>query len=176
MLTFISPAFLFVILIPALLVLTGVFLDEALRLEGFMVQSLILRVVVSVPLLIVGGYLSVSSNIYLWRVGKGFAWGDAVTSDETRVLVTKGPYSYTRNPMVLGYTMFISSVGILVGSLSAALIIPLVMLVLESVWIKFVEEPRLEKRFGEVYLNYKRRVPFLIPKLSIRRRKYEPSP
>jgi protein-S-isoprenylcysteine O-methyltransferase Ste14 len=30
--------------------------------------------------------------------------------------------------------------------------------------IKFIEEPELEKRFGDAYLEYKKEIPFMFPK------------
>ena len=159
-------AFIFMILIPTLLVLVGTFLDHVFGLTSFMAEQFALRAAVSIILFAVGGSLAVLSNTYLIKRGKGYAWGDASPSAQTKVLVTAGPYKYTRNPMILGYTMLLSSVGILVGSLFAGVITPLGLLVLISAWIKIVEEPKLEARFGKAYIEYKRKIPFLIPRLQ----------
>jgi len=168
-LSLILAAFAFLFLIPALSVLMGIFLDRLFG-WGSLQCPLYLGVVISAPILAVGGYLTVLSNLYLYRRGRGFAWGDAQPSYETRMLVTEGPYRYTRNPMILGYTLILAAVGVIVGSPAAALIVPPATLIGEAVWIKRVEEPRLERRFGRAYLEYKRRVPFLIPIPKIRRK------
>jgi len=78
--------------------------------------------------------------------------------------VIQGPYSYCRNPMTLGTTMVYVGVAIWLGSLSGlalALIYPVGILI----YIKLIEEKELEDRFGPEYVEYKKRTPFLIPKL-----------
>ncbi|MCD6470121.1 isoprenylcysteine carboxylmethyltransferase family protein [Candidatus Bathyarchaeota archaeon] len=80
-----------------------------------------------------------------------------------RRLVAEGSYAYCRNPMTLGVTAYYLGVSIWIGSpfsigltaLSAALIMA---------YIKFIEEKELEARFGQEYIRYKKRAPFLIPK------------
>lgn len=49
------------------------------------------------------------------------------------------------------------------GSPGAALLV-LLFGVFLVVYIKRVEEPELARRFGEEYLAYKQRTPFLIPR------------
>jgi protein-S-isoprenylcysteine O-methyltransferase Ste14 len=74
------------------------------------------------------------------------------------VLLTRGPYRFTRNPMYvaelalwLGWTLFFGSIGVLIGfgALLATVYFVLVPL----------EESGLESAFGDVYLQYKDRVP-----------------
>jgi len=170
LLLFLTAFSIFIVILPILLVLAGMFLDGILGLTGLMDQYYAQRLILAVAFFIVGGYLAVASNIYLWRVGRGYAWGDISPSEETENLVTSGPYKYCRNPMLLGYFLLLSAAGLLVGSLSSALLIPLTVLILEALWIKMVEEPKLEERFGDAYIEYKRRVPFLIPRPWRRRR------
>ena len=167
-LIFISAFLIFMIIIPILCVLLGFFIDELLGFTNLMIGHSAIRISISIIFLAVGGYLTIASNLYLYRFGGGFAWGDALKEHETKTLVTDGPFKYTRNPMLLGYALIISAVGLLVNSLSTALIIPLLLIIGEGVWIKRVEEPRLERRFGREYLKYKREVPFLIPRIPRR--------
>lgn len=82
----------------------------------------------------------------------------------TQKLVVVGPYAFSRNPMVLGVMIWIVGLGILTNSFSfiaAGFITPLLYLI----YIKIVEEKELEARFGKDYLEYKKRVPFLVPRL-----------
>lgn len=82
----------------------------------------------------------------------------------TQKLVITGPYTYCRNPMTLGTAFFYLGVAIWIGSLSAfglGLIYPVGILI----YIKLIEEKELEERFGSEYLEYKRKTPFLIPRL-----------
>jgi protein-S-isoprenylcysteine O-methyltransferase Ste14 len=88
----------------------------------------------------------------------------------TQKLVITGPYTYCRNPMTLGTTVFYLGVAIWIGSPSAfglGLIYPVGILI----YIKLAEEKELEERFGSEYLDYKRRTPFLIPRLWEEERK-----
>ena len=66
--------------------------------------------------------------------------------------------------MTLGTNIFYLGVAIWLGSLSAVglgLVYPVGILI----YIKLIEEKELEERFGSEYLEYKRRTPFLIPRL-----------
>jgi protein-S-isoprenylcysteine O-methyltransferase Ste14 len=69
--------------------------------------------------------------------------------------------------MALGTALFYLGVAIWLGSLSAVglgLVYPVGILV----YIKLIEEKELEERFGSEYLEYKKRTPFLIPRLGKR--------
>lgn len=141
---FLPAAFLFLFLIPALSLLFSVIVDGSFHWTCIDLKPFLLRILLSAPLLLIGSYLAISSNVYLFRTGGGYPWGDTRASDETKTLVTKGPYRYTRNPMVLGYALILSSMGILICSITMSLIIPSLFLMLLSVWIKLREEPALE--------------------------------
>ena len=70
--------------------------------------------------------------------------------------------------MALGTTMVYLGVAVWVGSLSAialASIYPSVIVI----YTKLFEEKELEKRFASEYLEYKKRTPFVIPRLGRRR-------
>jgi protein-S-isoprenylcysteine O-methyltransferase Ste14 len=82
----------------------------------------------------------------------------------TQKLIIKAPYTYSRNPMTLGTAIFYLGIAIWLGSFSAiglSLVYPIGILI----YIKLVEEKELEERFGSEYLDYKRRTPFLMPRL-----------
>jgi protein-S-isoprenylcysteine O-methyltransferase Ste14 len=85
----------------------------------------------------------------------------------TQKLVIKGPYTYCRNPMTLGTTLFYLGVAIWLGSFSAVglgLVYPVGI----SIYIKVIEEKELEERFGSEYLEYKKSTPFLLRRLRKR--------
>ena len=74
--------------------------------------------------------------------------------------------------MTLGTDLFYLGVAIWLGSLSAiglGLVYPVGILI----YIKLIEEKELEERFGSEYLDYKKRTPFLIPRLSKKEIKYK---
>ena len=91
----------------------------------------------------------------------------------TRKLVTNGPFAYCRNPGVLGAIIWISGLGIFLNSFSF-IGIGLIAPVLYLPFIKLIEERELEARFGQTYLEYKRRTPFLIPTSQERLRGLHP--
>lgn len=98
----------------------------------------------------------------LWQLWKGK--GTPVPIVPTKEFLPSGPYRYCRNPMILGFFLYLSGWAALfnrTGSWVAALIL-MVFFVLE---IKLIEEKELEERFGDVYREYKKKTPFFIPKL-----------
>ena len=72
-------------------------------------------------------------------------------------LVTGGPYSFTRNPIYLGYTLLLVGSGLILGNvwfLAAALV---VALAIGRLAIR-PEERHLEARFGKRYRDYAKKV------------------
>jgi protein-S-isoprenylcysteine O-methyltransferase Ste14 len=83
----------------------------------------------------------------------------------TKRLATDRFYAWTRNPMVLASLAFLASLGLRLGSwwfIGWALLLVGPVMVL---FLKVYEERELEIRFGEPYLAYRRRTPFLIPRV-----------
>jgi protein-S-isoprenylcysteine O-methyltransferase Ste14 len=91
-------------------------------------------------------------------VGKGNpfdAYGHEV-APRTKHLMTGGPYSWCRNPMLVG--IYIYDAGVLVWLWSVwPLAIFLIEVILLTLQVRS-EEKRLEKDFGMEYINYKQRV------------------
>lgn len=72
-------------------------------------------------------------------------------------LVTRGPYSYTRNPQYIGDSLHILGFILVTNSWMAA-IIGLLGIIL-NLLAPFTEELWLEENYGEAYLEYKASVP-----------------
>ena len=66
--------------------------------------------------------------------------------------------------MSLGYYLFLLSMGFVSGSTLFTLGVLLGIIPAHILFLKFFEELELELRFGASYLEYKKSVPFLIPK------------
>jgi protein-S-isoprenylcysteine O-methyltransferase Ste14 len=99
----------------------------------------------------------------LWQLLKGK--GTPVPVVPTKELLASGPYRYCRNPMMLGFFLYLSGWASLfnrAGSWVAALAL-VALLVFE---IKLIEEKELEARFGDAYREYKKTTPCFIPKLG----------
>jgi protein-S-isoprenylcysteine O-methyltransferase Ste14 len=70
-----------------------------------------------------------------------------------------------RNPMHLGWTIVLIGLALLMQSFTLLVIfIPLFILV-HILYLKFIEEKELEKKFGQAYLDYKKSVPMFVPRL-----------
>ena len=84
--------------------------------------------------------------------------------DPPRALVLRGPYRFVRNPMISGVIFILS------GEAFALLSLPhgvwaAAFLMLNLLYIPLMEEPRLERRFGESYREYRRHVRRFLPRL-----------
>ena len=81
---------------------------------------------------------------------------------DPEAFISWGPYKYVRNPMSKGLLTVLSGWGFYQLSPSI-LLFALVMAASMHVFVVFVEEPKLERRFGESYREYKRRVNRWVP-------------
>jgi protein-S-isoprenylcysteine O-methyltransferase Ste14 len=81
----------------------------------------------------------------------------------TQKLIIQPPFSYCRNPMALGTFGMYLGVAALFHSLGAGLLVLFFASGL-LIYIKFGEEKEMVNRFGQEYLDYKQRTPFLIPR------------
>ena len=92
-------------------------------------------------------------------------WGHGTLApwDPTQKLVVRGVYCYVRNPMI--GAVFCVLLGEAVVLRSIYLLGWFVLFVtLNLIYIPLVEEPRLKRRFGDDYVQYKRDVPRWIPR------------
>jgi protein-S-isoprenylcysteine O-methyltransferase Ste14 len=164
MIAVIFGGFIFWIVIPLFIILASFYIDQWLQLPNFR-HGLINPVIGFV--FMVAGWLFANWTVKVqFTVGKG----TPIPLMATQKLIVKGPYTYCRNPMTLGTDLFYLGIAIWLGSLSAiglGLIYPVGILI----YIKLIEEKELEERFGSEYLDYKKRIPFLIPRLLKKERK-----
>jgi protein-S-isoprenylcysteine O-methyltransferase Ste14 len=61
--------------------------------------------------------------------------------------------------MTTGITMLLFGLGVLLGSISLVFVFAPLFLSLNILELRVIEEPELEKRFGNEYLEYKKKVP-----------------
>jgi protein-S-isoprenylcysteine O-methyltransferase Ste14 len=111
-------------------------------------------------LLLVGTMLFVGSL----RRFAGEGEGTLAPWDPPRNLVVSGLYRYVRNPMISGVLFVLVGEALILRSRVHALW-ALLFFVANAVYIPNVEEPRLARRFGEQYREYRRHVPRLVPRL-----------
>jgi protein-S-isoprenylcysteine O-methyltransferase Ste14 len=78
-------------------------------------------------------------------------------TEPVKALVVEGPFSFSRNPLYLSLTLLYAGIASLVNSLWAMLLLPVVLTVITRRVIER-EEQYLERKFGEQYVSYKKRV------------------
>lgn len=120
-------------------------------------KTIVLKVLGSLCTLI-GIYLFFVSNLYLWFSGKG---GNAFFL--TKTLVKGGIYRRTRNPMSLGLYLFSLGTSIVVRSTYLTFGTLFLVIPVHVFYLKYFEELELELRMGQPYLEYKWKIPFLLP-------------
>jgi protein-S-isoprenylcysteine O-methyltransferase Ste14 len=105
------------------------------------------------------------SNAALLLQGKGGPTDgfNIAISPRTQHLVVKGPYRYTRNPMVFGAFSFYLALAIYWNSLSARLVLA-ASIIAAHFYLQATEEKRLLRDFGQEYEAYRKRVPMIVPR------------
>ena len=129
-----------------------------------LINSVILRYIISVLIFLIGAYFMIWSNVFLFKIGKGGpASGFGVSiSPQTKKLVTIGPYRYSRNPMVFGAFSLYVSIVIFLNSI-IGLIGLFIFLFIVIHYLRLSEERRLLKDFGDEYIYYKKKVSMIFP-------------
>jgi protein-S-isoprenylcysteine O-methyltransferase Ste14 len=147
---------LFVFLIPYLLIVVFPGLDAKFGLPplDFHPWNTILGI-----LMAIGGFYFAFRTVYSQF---SRASGTPLPVMATQKLLVDGVYQYCRNPMVFGTLLAYLGIAIAVGSISSILAV-LIFGGLLLTYVKKVEERELEARFGQEYVDYKARTPFLIP-------------
>jgi protein-S-isoprenylcysteine O-methyltransferase Ste14 len=154
----------FYALITALFVVIALQVDNLFNLPKLL--STPLNVIVSIPILSFALFMMGWSLLYFLEVR-----GTPVPFNPPPKLVTSGPYAYVRNPMLAGIFILLFGLGALFRSLSLVFLFTPAFIAV-NVWeLKTIEEPELEKRLGEEYIQYKKRIPMFIPHLRAKSKK-----
>jgi protein-S-isoprenylcysteine O-methyltransferase Ste14 len=148
----------------------GLWFDSRLNLPRIPIFPLNLFIGMSV--MVIGLNLGIKSTRQLFNAGIGLPWGEIDHEVETSKLIIDGLYAYSRNPMVLGYSILPLGMGIMFQSLGMALSMTPVVLLINIIIVKAREEPRLIERFGEEYKKYREKTPFLLPNWFVFFREY----
>ena len=111
--------------------------------------------------LVVGLFLMIRTILLFSIRGKG----TLAPWDPPKKLVVKGPYRFVRNPMLVGVNFLLLSLGCLLRN-ENILLWMMIFTFFNTIYFIKKEEPDLEKRFGEDYVEYKKNVPRWIPRLT----------
>lgn len=112
------------------------------------------------PMRVFGGTLLIVAGILLARSAlraMGLAGTSANPYGSAAVLVTQGPFRWTRNPLYLAQTFLYVGMAMALNTLWPLVWLPAVLLVMRYGVIER-EERRLELQFGGVYQGYAARV------------------
>jgi protein-S-isoprenylcysteine O-methyltransferase Ste14 len=116
-------------------------------------------IVVGIVLMIAGGALAFSC-FALFAAGGALKPG--ATFPDPVIFISAGPYRYVRNPMAAGALIALAGWGFVERSVTILLFAVFMAAVMHG-FVVFVEEPKLERRFGQSYLLYKSQVGRWIP-------------
>ncbi len=82
---------------------------------------------------------------------------DPIPFNPSTCIVAHGPYRFSRNPMYIGLALWTLGIAFLADCAWMLLAVPTGLVVIDRLVITR-EERYLERKFGEEYLSYKRRV------------------
>jgi len=150
------------LLLPLLLFLASQKLDKIFDFSQILLFPF--NICLGAPLFVGGLFFSA------WAVWAQFKIGQGTPAPimPAQKLVIKAPYTYCRNPMGLGFGLWLIGFGVVFNSFSFTLI-SVFLSVLLLLYYKFIEEEELAVKFGQEYLEYKKRTSFLMP--TFRRKK-----
>lgn len=123
-------------------------------------QATILVTVLAIAFTIAGAALRIWGTAYL---GSSIVHSSAMHAG---AVTAAGPYRFVRNPLYLGAIFFALGVSILMPPSGAAVFIPLLALLYFRLILG--EEDYLAQQLGTPYLDYRQRVPRLLPSLRPR--------
>ena len=143
----------------------GVIAPPPLGLLGFLLAGLALDWIRPLPLLpavvqyAIGGVLIALASAFAFSAIARFlrAGTNVPTRRPATVLVTNGPYRFTRNPIYTGMILLLLGIGVMVDSAwILAMAVPLALVLRFGVIAR--EERYLEAKFGDPYRAYCARV------------------
>jgi protein-S-isoprenylcysteine O-methyltransferase Ste14 len=112
----------------------------------------------SIAFALVGAAMVIWVSVAFVRLGKG----TPVPIEPPRSFVATGLYRFVRNPMYLGALLILLAETVLFRS-------PWILLYAAALWLALhtfavlIEEPQLERRFGDTFRDYKARTPRWLP-------------
>jgi protein-S-isoprenylcysteine O-methyltransferase Ste14 len=147
--------FMVTVLIPAAIVAGGG--ATGWRLDGVARTA---AVMVGVALIAAGLAVFVWTVRLFERIGRG----TLAPWDPPERLVVAGPYRHLRHPMITGVALVLAGETLALGSTGIAVVLG-AFVAINTVYLPFVEEPALMRRFGADYERYMANVGRWIPRL-----------
>ena len=95
--------------------------------------------------------------MWAWWLFKKAKTGVCPLSEMTMYFVKNGPYNFSRNPMYLGMVMILAGSAFFLGSVPMAIATAAFFVTINNIYIPF-EEDKMEKQFGEDFIEYRNNV------------------
>lgn len=149
--------FVFVITVFIALPFACVKLDGLLRLPSSITP---MDILLGAILLVIGGTVALWCVILFLTIGKG----TPVPIHPPKKFIVRGPYKYSRNPMMLGAWLMLIGEALILHSFLLLLFTIFISIPAGVLFVIKYEEHDLEKRFGNEYLGYKKKVPRWVPR------------
>lgn len=156
MLALVIGALIFPIMIPIFLILVLPHIDNYFGIGSFYYGSV--NTIIGVSAVTIGGIVAMWTIV----IQITLASGTPFPMLPTKKLLIVGPFKYCRNPMTLGTIMAYGGIAIWIGSFTALLAVALLAAILIG-YLKIIEEKELQMRFGDEYIEYKKKTPFIVP-------------
>lgn len=124
-------------------------------------QNHIYQTIIGLPLIVIGISGRVCALIYLRRQGT------TTTLDKVEKLVDTGPYAWVRHPQYSAGITLLTGWYLFWGAVYSLYMLPLIIGIIYAQALieeKFI----LEKRFGDKYRQYQKRVGMLVPRIRSR--------
>lgn len=146
-------------------------MDRFVRIKPPIIAGVLLLISFGLHLLVQGEAKSLSSfrfpGIFILAVGFWImSWAfrlflkketPVLPTDKPTIVVSDGPFRFSRNPMYTGITLILLGIACLVGTFPMFLAPVSFLLIINRIFIPY-EERKMEDLFGQTYLDYKRRV------------------
>ncbi|MBI2185413.1 MAG: isoprenylcysteine carboxylmethyltransferase family protein [Thaumarchaeota archaeon] len=117
---------------------------------GFLPDGL--RLGIGLPIIVAGVFLAAWAFLTFQRAGTS-----PDVYEATKVVVVVGPFRYSRNPIYLSFAVTYLGIASAFNALWSILLFPVALLAMHY-GVIVQEERYLERKFGEEYLRYKRKV------------------
>lgn len=108
---------------------------------------------IAIVLFLIGFFVTILCILRFAFEGKG----TLSPADETKQLVVGGLYRYSRNPMYVGVMLMLTGEALFTGSQNLWIYAGIIFTCF-YVFILIHEEPRLQKDFGDQYIEYRKKV------------------
>lgn len=83
-------------------------------------------------------------------------------------LIVTAPYTFCRNPMTLGLLLYCTGAGIISNN-GIAFTLLVTIVIFHMLYDALFEEKELERKFGNDYIAYKQKTPFIFPKMYLKK-------